>query len=408
MARRVVVVGAGPVGIAAALGAEARGHEVTLLEAAPVVGASLRRWGATRFFTPLRMNLPEALLARLPSLVRGDPPSPEALLTGPEMAERVLAPLAATLGARLRLGQRVVAVGRARLERDELAGHPLRAERPFRLLVESGVGQDSRSEARGLGGAAPAVEESVLEADVVLDATGTHGRPSALGAGGLPCPGERELGARVMRHLGTLAENTVRLAGRRVLLVGNGHSAAHAAATLDAIAREAPGTQITWVVKVANARPVGEVASDPLPERHAVAARANELATKPPAHLRVERRAQVERVVVAADESLEVELTGGRRVVVDEIVSLTGYRPDHSLSSELAVEIAPDTEGAARLSRAVSSVTDCLSVPRVRPDDLLSGEPNFALIGQKSYGRARTFLLATAYTHLTDLLGSLS
>jgi thioredoxin reductase len=389
-ARRVVVIGAGPVGIAAALGAEARGHDVTLLEAAPAVADSLRRWGATRFFTPLAMNLPQLLLDRLPAVAPDAPPL-EALLTGPEMAERVLAPLAATLGARLRLGQRVVAVGRARLERDELAGHPLRAERPFRLLVESGAG-----------------DESVLEADVVLDASGTHGRPNALGAGGLPCPGERALGGRVIRHLGTLAENTVRLAGRRVLLVGNGHSAAHAVAILDTIARDAPGTSIVWAVKVANARPVGEVASDPLPERQRVAARANELAMRPPAHLRVERRAQVERItVVGADEALEVELTGGRRLTVDEIVSLTGYRPDHALASELAIEIAPDTEGAARLARAVSCVTDCLSVPRVRPEDLLSGEPNFHLIGQKSYGRARTFLLSTAYSQLTEILAAL-
>jgi thioredoxin reductase len=389
--RRVVVVGAGPVGVAAALGAEARGHEVTLFEAGPSVGDSLRRWGTTRFFTPLSMNLPAALLARLSSVVR-DPPSGDALLTGPEMAERVLAPLAATLGTRLRLGQRVVAIGRARLDRDELAGHPLRAERPFRLLVEE---------------AATGVE-SVLEADVVFDATGTHARPNALGAGGMPCPGERELSSRVIRHLGTLAESTVRLAGRRVLLVGNGHSAAHAIATLDAIAREAPGTTIVWAVKSANARPIGEVACDLLPERKRVAARANELASAPPAHLRVERRAQVDRVVVAPDDSLAVELTGGRRIDVDAIVSLTGYRPDHQIASELTVEIAPDTEGAARLARAVASVTDCLSVPKVRREDLASGEPGFFFVGQKSYGRARTFLLSTGYAQLDEILASIS
>jgi len=74
-AKRVVVVGAGPIGLAAALGARKRGFEVTVLEAGEI-GASLRQWGSTRFFTPLRMNFPG---------LDGDD-----LLTGPEFVERAL------------------------------------------------------------------------------------------------------------------------------------------------------------------------------------------------------------------------------------------------------------------------------------------------------------------------------
>jgi len=64
---------------------------------------------------------------------------------------------------------------------------------------------------------------------------------------------------------------------------------------------------------------------------------------------------------------------------------------------------APATEGAARLSRALSNVTDCLTVPTLRPDDLDSGEPGFHLIGSKSYGRARTFLLKTGLAQLEQI-----
>lgn len=76
---RVVVIGAGPMGIAAAIGAADRGHEVTVLERGEV-GASLRTWGPTRFFSPLHMNVS----ARMRELLGGDMPDPEALLTGPE------------------------------------------------------------------------------------------------------------------------------------------------------------------------------------------------------------------------------------------------------------------------------------------------------------------------------------
>ena len=381
--RRVVVVGAGPMGLGAALGAAARGFDVTVLEAGEV-GDALSRWGTTRFFTPLGMNLPAWLRAQLPSLSL---PPDDALLTGPELAERVLAPLARTpaLDGRVRTHHRVLAIGRARLTRGELSGHPLRAERPFRLLVDTPEG------------------ERTIEADRVLDASGIYGQPLWVGAGGLPARGERALAFRLTRDLGQLARRTVHFSGRRVLLVGHGHSAANALLVLDELARAAPGTQLTWAVRSPNARPCVEVADDPLPERRSVVARANQLAKDPPAHLKIERRASVEALDTDGD-ALVVTLAGGRQLVVDEIVALTGYRPDTSIFGELEVELSPRTEGALRLARAISGVSDCLSVPTVTPDDLASGEPGFHLIGHKSYGRARTFLLSTGYLQLASIL----
>src|SRR5207248_8908905 len=130
------------------------------------------------------------------------------------LVERVLVPLsrAAPLTGRVRTRHRVVSVGRARMRRDEYAGHPLRAERAFRLLVDTPEG------------------ERICEADVVLDASGVYGQPLALGAGGVPAPGERALGDRVVRQLGELHARLGAWAHKRVLLVGNGHSAAHAVA----------------------------------------------------------------------------------------------------------------------------------------------------------------------------------
>lgn len=379
---RLVVIGAGPMGLDAALGALDRGFEVTVLEKGRV-GESLLRWGSTRFFSPLGMNVSGRVKRRLgPEL-----PSEDSLLTGPEMVARVLEPLAARtpLLGRVRLGHRVVAVGRARMTRAEMAGHPLRAERPFRLLVETPEGED------------------VIEAEAVLDASGICDTPAALGAGGVPARGERAEQSRVIRHLGLLEKRLGFVAGREVLVVGHGHSAANA---IGLLAQVSPAPRVTWAVRTANRRPCLEVASDPLSERREVVARANGLAAEPPAFLRMERRASVEGIE-AVNGHLGVVLSGGRRAEYDTVVGLTGYRPDLSFLSELALEISPVSEGASRLQRALSSVTDCLSVPKIAAEDLASGEPGFHLVGFKAYGRLPAFLLKDGIAQLESILDGL-
>jgi Pyridine nucleotide-disulphide oxidoreductase len=376
---RLVVIGAGPMGLEAALGALERGFDVTVLEKGRV-GESLRRWGSTRFFSALGTNVSPRVKRLLgPSL-----PVDDAILTGVEMAERVLEPLAASapLRGRVRAGHRVVAVGRARMTRSEMAGHPLRAERPFRLLVDGPE------------------DEYAMEAEAVLDASGVYDTPAAVGAGGVPARGERAMQPLLVRHLGTLEERLPGLAGRDVLLVGHGHSAANAIGLLE---RLSPSPRVVWATRSPNRRPCVEVAGDPLPERRRVVARANALAEDPPAFLRVERRASVE-AIEPANGQLAVSLSGDRGGRFDAVVGFTGYRPDVSFLSELALEISPVTEGALRLHRAIAGITDCLAVPRVREEDLLSGEPGFHLVGVKAYGRLPTFLLRTGHAQLESVL----
>jgi len=315
-------------------------------------------------------------------------PPEDALLSGREFVDDVLAPLAACddLAGRIKLRHAVVAVGRSGLTRGDFAGHPIRAERPFRLLVETPQGEES------------------MDADAVIDASGVYSLPAAIGAGGIPAPGERALAGRMIRHLGTLHERLDTLRGRRILLVGHGHSAANAVVNLSALAAQTPGTRVIWATRSMNRRPCVEVASDPLPERHRIVFEANRLAAQPPSWLQVERRARIECIRQARDGSVRVAVSGDRIISADEIIGLTGYRPDWSFLTELAIEVAPDTEGSARLARALSNVTDCLSVPSLAPADLDSGEAGFYLAGAKSYGRARTFLLQSGYAQLETIL----
>lgn len=369
---RVAVIGAGPMGIAAALGARARGHDVTVLERAEV-GASLRTWGPVRFFSPLSMNVSP----RMRELLGSQPLDDDALLTGPEYVDRVLLPLA--LHVDVRTGRNVIAIGRRGLTRADYAGHPLRAERPFRIVCDN---------------------DEVFDAEVVLDASGGFTVPRAIGLGGLPAIGETRLSSKPIRTLGELA--AADLAGKRVLVVGHGHSAANAIAFL-----QKRDVQVVWAVRSANRRPCEEVPNDPLPERASVVARANALAETPPASLRVERRAMIEGVA-QNNGHVDVAFSGGRVVAADVIAAFTGYRPDGRFLSELAVEISPVTEGGARLHRAIANVTDCLSVPAVKPEDLRTGEERFFFVGSRSYGRSRTFLLQTGFAQLEVMLDALT
>jgi hypothetical protein len=381
--KTLVVVGAGPMGLEAAIGALDRGFAVTVLEKARV-GESFRRYGATSLFSPFAMNVS----ARARALLGSQAPAADALLTGIEMAERVLEPLSASplLAGCIRTGHTVTAIGRARMTRREMPGHPLRGERPFRILVETPGG------------------EEVMEADAVLDASGVYGRPAAVGVGGIPARGERGLNGALIQHLDTLQSAAVGLADKDVLLVGHGHSAAGALAAM-AAAPDPP--RIRWATRSPNRRPCVEIAGDPLPERARVTAHANALACDPPAFLTVERRVGVE-AFTPREGRVAVTLGGGREAVVDAVLGFTGYRPDLSFLSELALEVSPASEGAAGVARALAGVTDCLAVPRVRPADLDSGEPGFHLVGAKSYGRLPTFLLRNGIEQLETILDRLA
>lgn len=383
---RLIVIGAGPVGIAAALGGAQRGWDVRILEASQI-GAALRRWGPTRFFSPLAMNLPP----RTREILGEALPPDDTILTGSEFVESILLPLARSvpLAGRIETEHCVVGLGRAGLTRSDLPGHPVRAERPFRLLAETPEG------------------EKVFESEFVIDASGTYGQPLATGSGGLPASGERALSSKFIRDLGALDSRMPRLHGKRILLVGHGHSAANAILMLRKLAEDAPGTRVVWATRSMNQRPCTAIFPDPLPERERVVAQANDLASHPPPWLKMERRAAVERMDSDASGAIRVALSGGRAVTVDEVVALTGYRPDTMFLSELAIELSPITEGSARLARALSNVTDCLSVPTLTALDLDSGEPGFYLAGAKSYGRARTFLLQNGYAQAEAMLNAL-
>ncbi len=384
---RLAIIGAGPIGLEAALAAAARGDDVTVYERAATPGGHVREWGHVRLFTPWEMNVSPRMRAALGERA---PDGPE-LPTGAELAAELLDPVAAAppLAGRVRTETTVLAVAREGLMKNEEISSPERAARPFRLLL------------RGPDGA-----ERVEHADTVIDATGTYGNPNRLGDGGIDAVGEAAFEARITRRL----EPVEPLAGRTILLTGSGHSAQTAAQDIAALARHAPGTKVLWAIR----RPApdfGAVDGDPLPERAALNAAAAELAGGASDAVRILPGHVTEALAAGADGRVRVRLRNGAaaEVEVDHILALNGGQPDASLYRQLQVHecyasLAPMNLAAALLG---DSGGDCLTQGSHGPETLRNPEPGFFILGAKSYGRNSEFLLRVGWAQVDDVFAAL-
>ncbi len=386
----IAILGAGPIGLEAALAAAERGLAFTVYEADRDVGGHVRRWGHVRTFTPWEMNVSDRAGRALAGSGREAPLGP-ALPLGHELVERLLEPLAAlpALAGRLRLGARVVAVGREGLLKHEEIGSDRRARRPFRLLV-----------------ADPDGDERLERADVVIDCTGTYGNPNRLGDGGIPAAGEAIFEDRIVRSLPDVARKGPEWAGRTILLTGAGHSAQTAARELAAFARGAPGTRVVWAVR-SPAPTWGAVAGDPLPERAALNAAAGELAAGGSDAVDM-RPGAVTEALAGRDGRIVATLRNGEveEVEVDRVLALNGGVGDASLYRQLQVHECYATCGPIKLAAALlgeSGGGDCLGQGGHGPETLVNPEPGFFVLGSKSYGRNSQFLLRVGWEQVDQV-----
>lgn len=397
---RLAILGAGPIGLEAALAAAEAGLDFSLYEAAATVGGHLRAWGHVRLFTPWSMNVsPRA--ARHLAAAGCEPPSGPTCPTGDELAERLLEPVArlAAVAPRLRLATRVRAVGRAGLLKNEEIATAARGSRDFRLLLAAADGR-----------------EWVETASAVVDTTGTWSHPNALGDGGIPAPGEAALAARgaITRRIPDLEREGADWSGRTILLAGAGHSAQTAARDLAAFARRAPGTRVVWALRKREPG-FGAVAADPLPARAALGRSALDLVAGLAPELEARRGVVVDAVRPVAAGRIEVVLRNGAgraAVVVDRVLSLTGSVGDPSLYRQLQVHECYATCGPMKLSAALlgsggGGGGDCLEQKSHGAETLVNPEPGFFILGAKSYGRNNSFLMRVGWEQVDEVFKGL-
>ena len=383
----VVVIGAGPQGLAAAAHLVERGDVPLVLEAGDGPGAAVADWAHVRLFSAWP-ELVDPAAVRLLAPTGWTAPG-EGYPTGGEWVERYLAPLAAVLGDRVRYGARVTGLSRRGRDRLVSAG---RDGQPFTVHLIDRDGVESRIEARA-----------------VIDASGTWQQPNPAGADGLPALGERAAAAAgVLSYLPPTPVQVDGFTGRHIVVVGSGHSALTAVSDLAAAVRIAPGTRVTWVLRRALVGDTfGGGAGDELPQRGALGLRARQAVEDGLVQLvtgfRTEAVEQTDAGVVLVGED-------GRRLdPADAVVVLTGFRPDLSFLSEMRLDLDPVLQAPRALAPEIDpNLHSCGSVSPHGAAELAQPEPGLYLVGMKSYGRAPTFLAMTGYEQVRSVVAELT
>lgn len=387
----VVVIGAGPVGLAAAAHLATRELEFLVIEASTGASGHLRSTAHVPLFSPWKMNVDSAAMQLLEPL-GWTPPNPEDKPTAGELCAQYLDPLARALAPRVRFDTRAVAISRRGYDKVKTIG---REQAPFVVQTISDQGEDE------------------IEARAVIDASGTWSKPNPIGVHGLPARGELANAARIRYGMpDVLGAERERYANKHVLVLGSGHSAAGCLISLAELAQHEPRTRISWALRSGNLQRIfGGGAKDGLPERGKLGLTLRKLTDA--GVLRVLSAFQVE--AVSADGGhLQVRgrsSDGAARMLerVDEIIVATGSRPDLSLARELRLKLDPWLESTEQLAPLIDpNVHSCGSVPAHGHRELAHPEPGYYAIGAKSYGRAPNFLMATGYEQARSVVAALA
>jgi thioredoxin reductase len=381
----VAIIGAGPIGLAAAAHLVERGIDFRVYEAGESIADSIRRWGHTRLFSPWRY-LVDPAAGRLLGAAGWIHPDPDRAPSGADLVSEYLEPLAGldAISSRIVTGATVVAVTREGMDRTRTAR---RAATPFALRIRTAAGTED------------------VAARAVIDASGTYRSPNSLGSSGLDPLGLAEVADRVTDALpDVLGRDRARFAGRHTTVVGAGHSAANTLLGLAELARQEPGTRITWLIRNAGAVRVSSSADDQLKDRAALGSRVDRLVADGTIGM-----LDGFEILRLAPEGTGVAVTGSRAGdllthFTDVIVNATGFRPDLGMLREIRLELDEIVEAPKRLAPLIDpNVHSCGTVEPHGFAELRHPDDGFFLAGMKSYGRAPTFLLATGYEQVRSI-----
>ncbi|HVO04468.1 MAG TPA: FAD-dependent oxidoreductase [Candidatus Cybelea sp.] len=389
----VAVIGAGPIGLAAAANLVERGIAVRVYEAGATVGANIRDWAHVRIFTPWEQSI-DPVSRRLLEADGWTMPKADALPTGGDLCGFYLEPLSRTpgLASAIETDAKVVAIARQGIDKVASKG---RERRPFELHVQK-----------------PNGEERIDLARVVIDASGTWHNPNPLGASGLSAAGEATLRDRLAYGMpDVLGRQRERYAGKRVAVVGAGYSAINVLLDLVKLSEQAGTAELLWVVRGRNmARIYGGGDADELVARGKLGQRLEALVDS--GRVRLVTGFAVEAIARSRAELILSGRVDGRSVTLpplDEVVVATGQRPDLDLTRELRLELDPWLESTKALGPMIDpNIHSCGSVDPHGHRELAHPEPDFYTIGVKSYGRAPTFLLLTGYEQARSVAAAIA
>ncbi|MFH9728429.1 NAD(P)-binding domain-containing protein [Streptomyces sp. NPDC017254] len=385
----VAVIGAGPAGLAAAAHLTGRGITPLVLEAGTAAAAAVREWGHVRLFSTWS-ELVDPAAEKLLAPTGWSAPDGASYPSGADWANLYLQPLADVLGVKVRYGATVTGVSRQ--GRDRIVDAD-REQQPFTLSIVNADG----------------TEERIL-ASAVIDASGTWSTPSPIGGDGLPALGEKAASDRISYRIPDLKNPAARAryAGKRTAVIGSGASAFTALAYLAELAKEAPGTHAVWILRRGiSGSTFGGGSADQLPARGALGLAAK--AAVDDGYADAVTGFRTDTVERDGDRLVLVAEDGRRLDPVDEVIVLTGLRPDLSFVSELRLGLDERLQAPTELAPLIDpNQHSCGTVYPHGVNELSHPEKGVYLVGMKSYGRAPTFLAMTGYEQVRSIAAHLA
>ncbi|MHC5701970.1 NAD(P)-binding domain-containing protein [Streptomyces tirandamycinicus] len=387
-----VVIGAGPVGLAAAARLLERDIQPLVLEAGPSAATAVRAWSHVRLFSSWSEVVDpaaEKLLAPT-GWVR---PDGAAYPSGADWAGLYLQPLADVLGEKVRYNATVTGVSRA--GRDRIVDAD-REDQPFVVHYTGPDGTEERIHARA-----------------VIDASGTWSTPSPAGGSGLAALGEKAAADRISYRIPDLKDPAIRAryAGKHTAVIGSGASAFTALAYLADLAKSDDGTGMhtTWILRRGiSGSTFGGGEADQLPARGALGLAAK--AAVDDGYADAVTGFRTDAVERDTDGRLVLVGENGRRLdAIDEVIVLTGLRPDLTFLNELRLGLDERLQAPTALAPLIDpNQHSCGTVYPHGAGELSHPEKDLYLVGMKSYGRAPTFLAMTGYEQVRSIAAHLA
>ncbi|MGG3572258.1 NAD(P)-binding domain-containing protein [Bacillus gobiensis] len=381
-----VIIGAGPVGLAAAAQLNKYDQSYLILEKGSKAGSNILEWGHVQLFSPWEFNIDQAAKELLLQTEWKEPEASK-LPKGIELVNEYLKPLAnlPQLKENIIYHAEVTAITKKNMDKIKSV---LRDEAPF--VIYANVNGITKK----------------FEAKAVIDASGTWNHPNPPFADGIWR--NEELKKKVHTNIPNVKRKTEQFKNKHVAVIGSGHSALNTLIDLTELIEEYPDTKISWIIRKQQVQEAfGGEENDELAARGALGSKTHQIVDN--GLVTVFTGFNVEEII-ELDGVFTIESSKGVSVSeIDEIIVNTGARPNFTFLKELRIDVDPIVESTTKLAPLIDpNLHSCGTVRPHGEKELRQPEQNFYITGVKSYGRAPTFLMATGYEQVRSIAAYIS